>query len=87
MRRILYECENTGEIIETKDSGHAQFMVNICRWHGCDEEGTLFLEDFNKLNENGLFDHWQDAYDYLVKYLSEDWTERGTFGIYEVYRK
>ena len=28
----------------------------ICRWHGCDEEGTLFQEDFNKLNENGLFD-------------------------------
>lgn len=59
----------------------------ICRWHGCDEEGTLFLEDFNKLNENGLFDYWQDAYDYMVKYLKEDWTERGTFGIYEVFRK
>lgn len=27
----------------------------ICRWHGCDDEGTLFSEDFNKLNENGLF--------------------------------
>ena len=24
----------------------------ICRWHGCDIEGTLFLDDFNKLNEN-----------------------------------
>lgn len=59
----------------------------ICRWHGCDEEGTLFLEDFNKLNENGLFDRWQDAYDYMVKYLNEDWTERGTYGIYEVYMR
>lgn len=59
----------------------------ICRWRGCDEEGTLFLEDFNKLNENGLFDRWQDAYDYMVKYLNEDWTERDTYGIYEVYMR
>ena len=56
----------------------------ICRWHGCDEEGTLFLEDYEKLNENGLFDSWDDAYRYMVKYLSQDWSERGDYAIYEV---
>lgn len=59
----------------------------ICRWHGCDEEGTLFLEDFQKLNENGLFGDWQSAYAYMVKYLNQDWTERGEYGIFEIYRK
>lgn len=59
----------------------------ICKWHGCDGEGTLFSEDFNKLNENGLFDSRGDAYSYMVKYLNEDWSERGEYGIYEVYLK
>jgi len=59
----------------------------ICRWHGCDEEGTLFIDDFNRLNHYGLFDVWQDAYNYLAKYIREDWTERGEFGIFEVYMK
>lgn len=59
----------------------------ICRWHGCDEAGTLFKSDFDKLNANGLFDNWQDAYDYMVKYLNEEWTERGEYCILEVYKK
>ena len=59
----------------------------ICRWHGCDEAGNFFRSDFEKLNTNGLFDSWQDAYDYMVKYLSEEWTERGVYCILEVYKK
>ena len=59
----------------------------ICYWHGCDEEGTLFADDFAKLNDSGLFDTWQDAYNYMKKYLSKDWTERGVYCIVEVYRK
>ena len=27
----------------------------ICRWHGCDKEGTAILAYFNALNPNGLF--------------------------------
>ena len=56
----------------------------ICRWHGCDESGTLFLEDFNKLNENGLFASFDDAYKYMVKYLNEPWAEIGNYSIFEV---
>ena len=57
------------------------------QWHGCDEDGTLFREDYEKLNENGLFSSWDDAYAYLVKYRNEDWSEMGDFAIYEVRRK
>ncbi|MBQ9534287.1 MAG: hypothetical protein IJU78_00365 [Clostridia bacterium] len=57
----------------------------ICRWHGCDPEGILFREDFERLNENGLFSSHADAYKYMFKYLAEDWTERGDFGIFEIY--
>lgn len=56
----------------------------ICRWHGCDEEGKLFVDDFNKLNKNGLFDSFDDAYHYIVKYLNEDWSEKGDYYIYEI---
>ena len=56
----------------------------ICRWHGCDDEGTLFQEDFDKLNENGLFSLFDDAYAYMVKYLNEDWSERGDYSIFEI---
>lgn len=59
----------------------------ICRWHGCDEEGELFADDFNKLNENGLFDSYDDAHHYLVKYLNEDWSEKGVYTVYEIRRK
>ncbi|MBR5949738.1 MAG: hypothetical protein IKZ82_14000 [Clostridia bacterium] len=56
----------------------------ICRWHGCDDEGTLFQEDFDRLNDNGLFDSFDDAHAYMVKYLNEDWSERGKYSIFEV---
>ena len=57
----------------------------ICRWHGCDDDGALFAEDFAKLNDNGLFDDFEDAYAYMTKYLSEDWTELGDYFIVKVY--
>ena len=57
------------------------------QWHGCDEDGTLFSDDYAKLNENGLFSNWDDAYAYLVKYRNEDWSEMGWFGIYKVRRR
>ncbi len=57
------------------------------QWHGCDEDGTLFSEDYAKLNENGLFSNWDDAYAYLVKYRNEEWSEIGWFEIYEVRRR
>lgn len=78
---VSYPCEYSGSFSIICD------CMFICRWHGCDEAGTLFLSDFNKLNSNGLFDDWQAAYDYMVKYLNEDWTERGVYCILEVYRK
>lgn len=59
----------------------------ICRWHGCDYEGTEFSEDFARLNSNGLFSSQQDAYNYMVHYLNQSWSERGIFGIYEIYSK
>lgn len=59
----------------------------ICRYHGCDLEGSLFAEDFAKLNCNGLFDLWQDAYSYMVKYLNEAWTEHDEYFILEVWRR
>jgi len=57
----------------------------ICRWHGCDIEGTLFADDFSKLNENGLFSCFDDAYQYMIRYLKQDWTERGQYYIVEVF--
>ena len=68
---ISYPCAYDGSFSIICD------CMFICRWHGCDAEGTLFASDFRKLNRNGLFDAWQDAYDYMVKYLNESWTERG----------
>lgn len=57
------------------------------RWHGFDDEGTLFIPDFYKLNNDGLFNTKEDAYSYMIKYLSEDWSERGDYCILEIYRK
>lgn len=59
----------------------------ICRWHGCDCKGTEFAEDFARLNSSGLFSSHQDAYNYMVHYLNQSWSERGVFGIYEIYSK
>lgn len=78
---ISYPCDYEGSFSIICD------CMFICRWHGCDVEGTLFLPEFMKLNANGLFNDWQAAYDYMVKYLNEDWTERGVYCILEIYRK
>jgi hypothetical protein len=55
------------------------------RWHGTDEEGTLFLSHFRQLNAYGLFPTPEAAQDFLTYYLSFDWTERGEFVIAEVF--
>lgn len=58
----------------------------LCRWHGCDESGTEFAENFAALNDNGLFDSKQQAERYLYRYLSREWAEMGNFCIAEIYR-
>ncbi len=45
------------------------------RWHGCDPEGTLFRDYFERLNRHALFDTAREAQEYLDFYLSLDWTE------------
>jgi hypothetical protein len=55
------------------------------RWHGTDDEGTLFLEHYLKLNNYGLFESIQDAKNFLEFYLSFDWTETGEYVIAEVF--
>ncbi len=57
----------------------------ICRWHGCDENGTEFIREFEALNENGLFSSREEAVRYLRHYLSQDWAETGDFCIFEIY--
>lgn len=59
----------------------------ICKWHGCDNEGSAFLKYFDSLNENGLFNDADTAFGYMKYYLSFDWTERGEYCICEIYRK
>lgn len=59
----------------------------ICRWHGCDSEGTAFLGYFNVLNQSGLFDDPQMALRYMKYYLSFEWSERGEFCLCEVFRQ
>lgn len=58
----------------------------LCRWHGCDEAGTEFTDDFMRLNENGLFDSKQEAEIYLRHYAIQDWAETGDFCILEIYK-
>ena len=58
----------------------------LSRWHGCDENGTEFIEEFSKLNENGLFSTSEEAEKYLYHYLSQEWAETGDFIILEIYR-
>lgn len=78
---ITYEPDDDGAFSMIND------CMFICRWHGCDEEGRLFANDFEKLNSNGLFDTYEDTYNYMIKYLKEDWTETGIYGIFEIYMK
>lgn len=55
------------------------------RWHGTDDEGTLFLDHFKRLNAYGLFDTSEAATGFLDYYLSFDWTETGEYSITEVW--
>ena len=59
----------------------------ICKWHGCDENGTEFSSFFESLNEKGLFRDADTALAYMKHYLSFDWTERGEYCVCEIYRK
>jgi hypothetical protein len=59
----------------------------IPRWHGSDEEGTLFDDYFRKLNKYGLFEAPDTALAFLDYYLSFDWTETGEYEIVEVFIK
>jgi hypothetical protein len=55
------------------------------RWHGTDEEGTVFKDYFFKLNSNGLFNRSETAEEFLRYYLSLDWTEHDEYSIAEIY--
>ncbi len=55
------------------------------RWHGTDQEGTLFTEHFQKLNRYGMFSSPEEASNFLRYYLSFDWTETGEYEIAEVF--
>ena len=54
------------------------------RWHGTDEDGTLFQSHFQRLNQHALFDSAADAGEFLDFYLSHDWTETGEYVIAEI---
>lgn len=58
----------------------------LCRWHGCDETGTAFADDFGRLNTHGLFRSKRETEDYLCRYLMQEWAETGDFCVLEVYR-
>ena len=79
------------DINYTPDLDGAYSIINdcmfVCKWHGCDAEGTEFLDYYNKLNENGLFADVNTALDYMKHYLSFDWSERGMYCICEIYRR
>ena len=53
-------------------------------WHGPDQDGTLFLEYFSRLNEYGLFPSADLAKEFLEFYLSFDWTETGDYLIAKI---
>lgn len=55
------------------------------RWHGTDQEGTLFADYFSRLNSSGLFGDATTAKEFLDCYLSFDWTETGDYEIAEVW--
>ncbi len=57
----------------------------IPRWHGSDNEGTLFSGHFRKLNRYGLFVTPDDALEFLEYYLKFDWTEHWEYEVAEVF--
>jgi hypothetical protein len=69
------------------DDGFSAICDCMCfpRWHGTDEEGTLFAGFHARLNENGLFNSPYDAKEFLDFYQSQDWTETGEYTIVAVY--
>jgi len=79
------------DITYVPDINGAYSIINdcmfICKWHGCDDEGTAFLDEFRNLNQNGLFDEVEAAICYMKKYLSFNWSERGEYCICEIFRK
>ena len=44
----------------------------LCRWHGCDETGMAFADDFGRLNTHGLFRSKRETEDYLCRYLMQE---------------
>jgi len=59
----------------------------ICKRYGCDAEGCEFCEEFGKLNESGLFDCSEDAFEFMKHYLSLGRTDNAACLIYEIYEK
>ena len=55
------------------------------RWHGTDQDGTLFADHYARLNADGLFDSCRDAAEFLQLYTSLDWTETRDYALIEVY--
>ena len=57
----------------------------VPRWHGSDEEGILFRDYFQQLNQYGLFNDAETALAFLKYYCSFDWTETGEYQIIEIW--
>jgi len=55
------------------------------RWHGTDDEGTLFLQYFRQLNSFGMFNTIEQARAFVECYLSLDWTEHDEYEFAEVF--
>ena len=79
------------DVTYTPEPDGAYSIINdcmfICKWHGCDEDGTAFRDYFKQLNDHGLFNKADTAMSYMKHYLSFDWSERGNYCICEVFRK
>ena len=54
------------------------------KWHGTDNEGTLFAVYYEHLNEHALFNSREEAQEFLDFYRSFDWTETGDYVIAEI---
>src|SRR5262245_27728856 len=54
------------------------------KWHGTDEDGTLFADHYERLNQHGLFGSRNEAQQFLQFYRSFNWTETGDYVIAEI---
>ena len=79
---ITYTPEIDGAYSIVSDAG-----VSGGFFHRHGEIKTGFLGYFNKLNENGLFDEFDTAFEYMKFYLGIGTSERGTFCFCEIYRR